>query len=355
MSDDNAFIDRLHAALDDEIAANPSDLFLSDWNGTHPFTAEYLGDPEQYAVTPDARYAWFDQSTKILPAIQSFHESMDGRAPSADQVVHSSGSSALIAAVALWCQERRLSEVYYVPPLYYTFHYFFRLLGIQTRPVSGKHLAEPRAALRLPERECVLLLTDPIWYAGVAISHSFITDIAVWQRRTHSLIIVDGSFQYMTWERVRHEFTAELDPDLTIRLLCPTKAVAIPSFRYAYAITPRFAHREFRWLVESISGSTSPPNVRFAEHVMTVLGSANTNFALTDFLQATYQRLLAGGVIETSMEPGCAYFVFALPRDLPAGLSVRTMDQRYFEQKRYPGYVRINLFVAAQELVPLLK
>jgi hypothetical protein len=43
-------------------------------------------------------------------------------------------------------------------------------------------------------------------------------EIAKWQARTGSTVLVDGSFQYMPWNKAVSEASVRLDPSTTIRL-----------------------------------------------------------------------------------------------------------------------------------------
>src|SRR5207253_6799495 len=106
-------------------------------------------------------------------------------------------------------------------------HFFLRMLNIRLRPVSGKQAFESGAALNLPSRKALLLLCDPVWYAGRRVPLDKIAAIADWQKLTGSLVFVDGSFQFMQWNGTRREHTAMLDSDLTFRRISPIRASAI--------------------------------------------------------------------------------------------------------------------------------
>jgi aspartate/methionine/tyrosine aminotransferase len=335
-----------HKALDGAIE-DGREGFLSDWNGDHPFVERYLG-PEllEFKLTQPlpSRYIYFDEEPSILEAVSALHRKLEGLMVSRRNVAAGPGSSSLLVAFSLWLLQQGYEEVYYVPPLYHTLHYFLRLLGLRPRPVSGKHAFEPGAGLNLPQKRTVMLLCDPIWYAGRGVPSEKLAAIMEWQQRTGSLVFIDGSFQYMRWDGGRREQTAALDPELTFRLICPTKSLAIPFFRFAYLLHPAHFHDEFLFLYESIVGGANISDLAFARRSLEVLSGEDGNRALTTFLRETYERLSRERLIQTEVPPECGYFAFA---ELAPGLLGRvTMGQDYFEQRNYPGYARINLMVA---------
>lgn len=342
-----AFVER-HRALDGAVASEGG-KFMSDWNGTHPFVSEFLRDFDLNHVSrlPGhmSRYAYFDDTREIADGIRDFHAIADGIAVERKGVIAGPGSSSILAAFALWLLQRGYNDVCYLPPLYFTFHYLLRTLSIRVRPVSGKHPFEPDAVINLPERRSVLLLTDPIWFAGRRLAAAQIEQIAAWQSRTGSAVFVDGSFQYTQWDGSRAEHSAQFDPDLTFRLVCPTKALAIPAFRFAYLLLPAKYHDDFLFLYESILGSSNFTDLEFARRALAVLSSPRSNRPLTEFFRDTHDGLLREKFIEPGITPDCGYFAFVLPTKRLPGRVFMTQD--HFELKRHPRHVRINLMVAA--------
>jgi aspartate/methionine/tyrosine aminotransferase len=171
-----------------------------------------------------------------------------------------------------------------------------------------------------------------------------ISAIGEWQRRTGSLVFIDGSFQYMQWDGTRREQTSTLEQELTFRLISPTKSLAIPFFRFAYLLHPSQFHDDFLFLYENIVGGANITDLAFARRSLEVLSKPESNGSLTTVLRDTYEHLVRRGLIRTEIIPECGYFVFALPKvELPGQAA---MNQDYFELKNYPGYIRINLMVA---------
>lgn len=335
-----------HRALEAEIRNN-REHFISDWNGEHPFVGQFLGAelsrrlPESPALS---RYIYFDEQHSILDAICNFHKTVDNLSLSHRNIMAGPGSSSILVALSLWLLQQGHEEVFYVPPLYYTLHFFLKTLHIHLRPVTGKHMFEPDCALNLPKKKTVLLLSDPMWYAGKRVSLAMIEMIADWQRKTGSLVIIDGAFQYTQWGNTRQEFSSRLDSDKTFRLISPTKSLAIPAFRFAYLLHPTQYHDNLLFLYESIVGGSTLFDVVFARRALKVLSGRTSNYSLTNFLQSTYCQLSKRRIFETKISPDCGYFIFAKPRIKLDNSAV--MTEEFFELNGYPGYIRLNLMIA---------
>jgi len=343
-----------HRLLDDAIANN-RERFPSDWDGTHPYVGRFLG-PEIAAtglIRPEhRRYLYFDDQHEILDRIRSLHRSLEGLDLARSNIVAGSGSSSLLLALCLWLLQQKYTEVYYIPPLYYTLHYFLKMFNIQAQPISEKHVFESPVLSGLPPHKSVLLLCDPVWFAGFRVPLQTIETIARWQQATESLVMIDGSFQFMQWNRIRKEHSALLDPELTFRLISPTKSLAIPFFRFAYLLHPSWVHRDLVFLYENMIGGSTVADLAFARRSLEVMASEECNFALTSYLQRTFEALIYQGVLRTRIMPDSGYFTFAVPAiQLPHQIA---MDQDYFELEGYPDHVRINLMLAQQMYLPNL-
>jgi aspartate/methionine/tyrosine aminotransferase len=345
------FIEK-HRLLELDLQRDRSN-FLSDWNGRHPFLREFLGKDFPAlnpATTLSGKYLYLDNETSLIQRITSFHRKQEKLSLSRSNVVAGPGSSSLLAAFSLWLLKEGHKTVYYIPPLYYTLHYFFRLLGIRLRPVASEHLFSRTATVNLPPKKSVLLMTDPIWYAGWSVPEKTIEQIAAWQCKTQSIVFVDGSFQYTHWDGRRHEHTAILAPSLTFRLVCPAKALGIPTFRFAYLLHPKDYHDDLLFLYESMIGSASASDVQFAYRAMEVLQSLKSNKPFTCWLQKKFEKLTRRQLVETTIPPSCGYFIFAKPNIRLPGYPI--MNEEYFELRGYPEYIRINL-MGAEKLLSL--
>lgn len=336
-----------HRLLDKAIQANRK-LFLSDWSCDNPFLEQLLG-PELFHLamarpSPDS-YIYFDEEESLLGSIRDFHGRAEALHLSKDNIVAGPGSSSFLAAFAIWLRRSGYTEVYYVPPLYHSLYFLLAALDINLTPVSTLHAFESDFVMNLPQQHTVLLMCDPVWYAGRCVPLADVSTIAAWQRSTRSLVFVDGSFQYMKWSGVKQEATAALDPELTFRLVCPTKALAVPAFRFAYLLHPQVAHDDLVFLYESTAGGASASDLAFAHRAAEVLfDESGRQRLLTDHLEQTYQALVNRELIRTTIIPECGYFAFAAP--LSKRDQLLTMDESYFELTGYPGYCRINLMTA---------
>lgn len=335
-----------HQLLDDTIREERKH-FLSDWNGTHPFVEEFLGpallNPGRLSGDQH-RYLYFDEEQDVLDSIRALHATVEGLALSHANILAGPGSSSLLTAMCLWILQQGHNEVFYVPPLYYTVHYFLRMLNVRLRPVSGKHAFEPGATWNLPPQRTVLLLCDPIWFAGRKVPAAKMAMIAQWQRQTGSSVVVDGSFQFMQWGPDRKEHSSVLDPELTFRVISPTKSLAIPCFRFAYLLHPAAAHRELLFLYENLVGGATVGDLAFARRSLQVLTCPESNRRLTKYLRETFELLIEADILRTKITPECGYFVFGVPSQKLSAQVV--MDQGYFELSGYPDHVRINLMLA---------
>jgi len=338
---------RRHRLLD-VVIEHHRDQFLSDWNCNNPFFNKILGSklldlvPRRLASGGD--YVYFDEEHSILEGIRDFHLKREKIDFSRCNVMAGPGSSSFLAAFSLWLRQSGYTDIYYLPPLYHTIHFLLDIVDMRVIPVSQKHAFEMDCVLSLPSHSTVLLLCDPIWYAGKPLPQKQVDIIAEWQRATRSIVFVDGSFQYMKWGGLRSEGTAVFDPELTFRLVCPAKTLAVPFFRFAYLLHPAAAHAELLFLYESIVGGASAADLAFAYRALEVLGSDADCQIMPNFFCEVFYRLIKRGLIRTKIIPECGYFVFAAPAGGPS--SEMVMDQSYFELEGYPDYHRINLMSA---------
>jgi aspartate/methionine/tyrosine aminotransferase len=181
-------------------------LFISDYNGTHPYVREYLGDlatRSPLELGEITSYAGIDEDLVVRTKLADLHTEYDGVAYGANNVIPAGGSSGLICTICTWLMLRGYRQVHYVPPVYYKFAFLFDKFGMEPVAVSDQHAFMSDFALRLPEAHTVLILTDPIWYAGRRVPACVLDDLRAWQERTGSTIFVDGSFQYMRWDGAR--------------------------------------------------------------------------------------------------------------------------------------------------------
>ncbi len=163
-----------------------------------------------------------------------------------------------------------------------------------------------------------------------------------WQQSTQSTIIIDGSFQYFKWNGQSLENASRLDKTKTFRLVCPTKAIATHGFRFSYLLLPEKLYDPFDYILDNLSGSSSAHDILSAEKCMNILSKKKRNTELVEYTKKRYQELFMKKIISNAITPDCGYFIFAKLNKKYEKM-FQYMDGRYFEQKKYENYVRINL------------
>jgi aspartate/methionine/tyrosine aminotransferase len=331
-----------YAELDVRMHAPGAKVFISDWNGSHPFVKEYVGDlcEKSFLDGDVTAYALPEDDKALLDKIGAVHEIFD-EGPFDQKVLVGNGATPLLSAFCLWLSAEGVRDIYYFPPLYYGIAKMLKMLNLNPRPVSRKHAFEPDFLMRLPDRKAVLFLTDPVWYAGRRVTEEQVRLLREWQDATGSLILVDGTFQYMQWDGRRKERTADLRPDQTFRLICPTKSLSLNGFRFAYLLQPDAHHEEMSLTYDCAHGATSLGNLMFAHRAINVMLSGENNSRMVDYGKANYERLIETGSVGEHLAPECGYFVFGRV-GVPDG-EYLAMDQSHFELDGFPGYVRVNL------------
>jgi aspartate/methionine/tyrosine aminotransferase len=331
-----------HADLEATHGDGDGGSFLSGWQCQNPWIGEIRSAVEREAALLDAeKYFYFDDDPRISDGLIRLHEKFDGSRPQA--IVCGAGSSTLIFTFCAWLRANGYLEVFYLPPLYFSLHFALRLFGIRARAVSGRHPYEPDFTVNFPnERRSILIVTDPIWYAGLSLDVQLVAAIKRWQKETSSIVFVDGSFQYSRWYGAKGEATASLDPMLTVRLICATKILAAHGFRFSHVLLPSTLLEEYKQIYSNIFGSASLESIAFGRAAAKIMTRGRVSKNLMQLASSRHAELRRTGTISSELNPSCGYFVFErIFRQLPA--QTLLMDGKYFEQKRYAGYFRINL------------
>ncbi len=240
-------INQQYEKLTFEQEIGQSGNMLSGWQCQNPFVEELLTAVRNRSSKMDyKRYMYFDEDEKLLTKISTLHKKLDGVQPSC--VLCGSGSTALLFTFITHLKNLGIKKVFYISPIYFTMLPALQRYGIQTKCVSQYHPYEKEFELNLPEgKQSVLLLSDPTWYSGTAISSEIMKELIEWQNRTSSYIFVDGSMQYLSWNKKTNEASSKLNPSLTFRLLCPTKQLAVNGFRFSYLLFPESHYRKLAW------------------------------------------------------------------------------------------------------------
>jgi len=319
--------------------------FVSDWNCKHPFYHDYFN---QIRIPKDAtqKYNFIRAEDDIYELITKFHLKNEKKNYHWKEIIIGNGSATIISAFFVWLKLQGIEYVYYIPPLYYTFHFFSRVYEIPLRPITNDQLLSDDVPINLPKKKCVLILSDPIWYAGYSINKKTINKIVKWQKQTQSTVFVDGSFQYFNWDLTKNENTSNFDRQNTFRLVCPSKAVATHGLRFSYLILPKKYFDTLDFILDNSLGSSNPYDIVFAKKCMKLLLSRKSNNELIIFTEKIYSKLLQKQIISSSIKANCGYFIFAKPNKMDKKL-LRFMDGKYFEQKKFNSYVRVNLLGSA--------
>ncbi|MEV6906922.1 aminotransferase class I/II-fold pyridoxal phosphate-dependent enzyme [Amycolatopsis sp. NPDC051071] len=317
--------------------------FISDYDGGHPFVESYLGE---LATTPPrllgdvTRYAGIDKDQDLKAKIAEFHHLYDGVSRDPELIIPGGGSSAFLATFCTWLLMAGHRSVYYLPPLYYKFAYFFQMYGIDARPVARHHAFHPDLALALPSDRTVLILSDPIWYGGTSVPEHVLNVIARWQTRTGSLVFIDGTFQYMRWNGEHAEPSSRLPAEQTLRLISPTKYLSLHGYRSAYLLTPPALHDELDKLHINLHGDVPVSDRAFAHRAVDLMLTTG-NSDLIHYIQDKYKRLLNANALTAATHATSGFFLFARTRT--PRTRYLAMDQTFFELSDHLDFVRINL------------
>ena len=334
----NALYEDLAFELDDGDQGH----FLSGWQCENPCVSDLLAAIKDRSNLIDYRkYKYFDEDDELSKKIRNLHTSFDGVSPQG--ILCASGSTSLLYSFVTYLKRIGISKVYYIPPIYFTLHIAFELYGICATPVSAQQPFENSFSVDLPkENGSVLILTDPIWYTGTQYQSEIIEEIAAWQKKTSSLVFVDGSLQYLPWNGIVRENTARLDPSYTFRLVCPSKQLSVHGFRFSYLLLPSTHERSMSWTYANIAGPAAADSIAFAHEAMAAISNRNVPDKLMKIVSKRHKYLRANSIIESEISPNCGYFVFEkIKAAMPEGYVM--VDGKFFALSNYPGYTKINL------------
>ena len=339
--DDLKFLVEKHRELDLLIEKQKNKkTFISDWDCNHPFYREHFKNLK-VKEKQISRYNYVRGEDDLTKLISKFHHLNGESKYSLDEILTSHGSTSLISAFFIWLRMEKVKYIYYIPPMYFTFHFFARINNIALRPITKEQLFEKSITLNLPKQKSIIVLTDPVWYAGCSIPEKTIDKIVKWQKATQSLVFIDGSFQYFKWDESKHESTSAFDKDLTFRLICPSKSIATHGFRFSYLLLPNRLYDSFDFILDNLNGSSNLYDISFAKKNMELLISKKSNNELIRYTRKIFLELFENEIISSTIDHNCGYFIFAkLNKKIK---KIHSMDGKYFEQEKYKDYIRINL------------
>ena len=331
----------LHHILEVEHDDGDNGNFLFGWQCENPFADNLIArTAERSRRLNRVQYSYLEEDADLVGKIRKLHQTLDGERPI--DAFCGAGATALLVTFAAHLRAEGVEEAYFIPPIYFSLHFAMRLFGIRARPVSSRHAFESSFTMNLPEKRTFLLLTDPVWYAGVPVPQHVLDEIAKWQGRTGSTVLIDGSFQYMPWNKTVFEATAKLDPSITIRLISPSKSLCVAGYRFAYLLMPDSLRRKISNTYTNIYASASVDTIAFGHEAVGAMETREVTNKLIDVIRRRHQRLRTDGKTESELSATCGYFVFEkLNQNLPAHYV--QMGGEFFDQVRYPGYTRINL------------
>ncbi len=317
--------------------------FVSDWNGAHSYVEAFLGDLAARPLSELgdlAMYSFPQEDPDLHRAIGAFHRRTDGVRLAPRVLLVGGGATSMLAVLVQLLRDRGTRTVHYFAPLHYTINALFSREDIQLVRVAERMAFEHDFDLELPERRNqVLILSDPIWHVGRPVPTEVLHTIRDWQQRTGSVVIVDGTFQYLGWS-YDAEASCELDPDLTLRLICPTKTLLMNGFRFSYLILPRSLYELCASARDLYVGTTSLSDQLFARTAMQVMrGPAHC--AMLREVEKVFDDYAQCSRIEELITPTCGYFAFVKPAFDPVELAA--MGPEHFDIRGYEGWIRINL------------
>ena len=324
--------------------------FLSGWQCENPFVKDFILSVQQNSLNFDpTKYSYYDSHNDLLNSIYSYHNGLDSKPP--ESIVCGCGSTSLLSTFAAYLANAGINRVYYLSPLYITLHTALHRYKIETIPVSDKHTYENEFTLNLPKfKNAVLLMTDPVWFAGVPIPRSYIDEICQWQTEFDATIFIDGSLQYMPWDNNRYESTSNFNPSQTIRLVCPSKQLCIHGYRFSYILAPSSISRKLNWTYTSLFGPAPVDSISFGQKAIQAVIEGEIPKQLSHFVKSRYELLIAENSIEPFVTPECGYFMFAkILKPLPANYLL--IDGSFFAKKEFSKFSKLNLLSPSIKLL----
>lgn len=296
----------------DKVYDSSGIVFLSEWFFDEQ-VHEYTGINEEFfqkRLLIPTQYNFPDSYQKLNNSIKNFHIK-EGFRCNNSEIFITEGSTPMIASMVIFAKKLGFKEIISIPPLYFN---IFKVAELVDIPISKIHedIEISPSKLSLPTKKSILFITDPIWSLGMHHPEEVFTQIRKWQDNTGSLVFVDGSFSYTDWYKSeKKEQSAQLNPELTFRLVCPTKALALNGLRFSYLICPEEFKKELSRITCSTIGSSSYYSFIFREKMFKKMIKPVINpvgkFSRDRFDQL--RPLLSKNNINY-IKPDCGFFMF---------------------------------------------
>ncbi|MDK2949256.1 MAG: hypothetical protein PWQ56_421 [Patescibacteria group bacterium] len=339
-------------------------IFLSEWSFDKKIHQYTRFNKEHFKIAPSipTEYTFPDTNRVLNDSIERFHVK-EGLPQNSFTVFISEGSTPMIAAMVLFAKKLGYDKIYSIFPLYFTIHKICDTMNIHIHPCNNDFACFENIELNLPKRKSFLFITDPIWSIGKHYSDEIFKKLSYWQKKTGSIIFVDGSFSYMNWgQSIKKEPSIILDPNLTLRLVCPTKALCLHGLRFSYLLCPKAFSKEVARISISNTGSSCYFGHLQREMVFNKMTEDNIN-PIGLFASKRY-RELKEKFSENNIEhivPDCGFFMFAKLDDFFKRKKKRSkyywLNNKALDifNSKYKGYAKINLIARDKVIHSLIK
>lgn len=362
MDINNEQIDEFDYSVDEHFDKNKIN-FLSEWlfdKKIHQYT---FFEKNPFRVSPNVpiQYAFPDTNRELNTGIERFHIE-EGLSQGSFTVFIGEGSTPMIATIVLLAQKMNFSKIYSIFPLYFTIHKMCDVLDMDIIACNDDFGCFNSVNLNLPKKKSFLFITDPIWSIGKHNCSEVFNQLAKWQRKTNSIIFVDGSFSYMDWRTSdKREPSVDLDPNLTLRLVCPTKTLCLHGLRFSYLLCPNDFAKEVARISIANTGSSCYFGHLQRKRIFDKMIEKKPN-PVGLFAADRYQKI-ERCFFKNNIKhivPDCGFFMFANLDDI---LKKKKLRDKYYWlnntaidvlNPKYNGYAKINLIAREKNIKSLI-
>jgi len=356
-------IDEFTYEIDKEVDTSKR-VFLSEWffdEKIHKYTGLKYKHLRFKPKIP-TQYSFPDTNQRLNNAIKKFHIK-EGLPEDSFVVFNSEGSTPMITSIILFASQLRLKKIYSVFPLYFNLFKLCDAVNIDIVHCNSDLTCEGKEELSLPNKRSFLIITDPIWVIGRHHPIEIFKQLREWQDKTGSIIFVDGSFSYMDWYTSKKiEPSRILNPYLTFRLICPTKALCLHGLRFSYLLCPAKFSREIARISCSNIGSGCYFSHAQREKIFNEMIKDKPN--PVGVFSSERFNLIKEKLEKNNIEyitPECGFFFYA---NIDSYIKKKGLNKKYLwldnialdiPNKKYKGYAKINLISRERTFKEFLK